>query len=186
MYYTKQELIDIGFVSVGEDTKVSKKVRFYGIKNSSIGDCSRIDDFSTFKGEINIGSYVHVASFCFISAVKGSIKLGDFVGISTHCALFTGIDDFVKPNLTSSSIDPEFSTTICGNIVMEEASKIGSGSILLPKVTIGFGATVSAHTIVSTNVKEGAVVGPKSRHFKTYGYRDVDMIRDLMNKHQRK
>ena len=71
------------------------------------------------------------------------------------------------------------------NITMKEASKLGSGCILLPKVTIGFGASVSANTIVSNNVKEGAVIGPKSRHFKTYGYRDIDKIRELMNKYQK-
>lgn len=44
MFYTKEELIEIGFSSVGEDTRVSNKAVFHGIKNSSIGDCVRIDD----------------------------------------------------------------------------------------------------------------------------------------------
>jgi acetyltransferase-like isoleucine patch superfamily enzyme len=185
MFYTKKELIDIGFKTVGEDTRISKKAVFYGITNSSIGDCVRIDDFSTLKGNINLGSHIHISSFCSISGTGGSIKLGDFSGMSTHCSLFTAIEDFINPTLTSPSIDPEFSTSICGNITMKEASKLGSGCILLPKVTIGFGASVSANTIVSNNVKEGAVIGPKSRHFKTYGYRDIDKIRELMNKYQK-
>ena len=185
MFYTKQELIDIGFVSVGEDTRVSNKSVFHDIKDSSIGDCVRIDDFSTLKGQVNIGNHVHIASFCSISGTGASIKIGDFSGMSTHCSLFTAIEDFINPTLTSPSINSEFSTTIFGNIIMEEASKLGSGCILLPNITIGFGATVSANTIVSTNVKEGAIVGPKSRHFKTYGYRDIGKIRSLISKYQK-
>lgn len=36
---------------------------------------------------------------------------------------------------------------------------IGSGSILLPGVTIGDGATVAAGAVVTKDVPEGAVVG---------------------------
>tara|TARA_Y200000002_G_scaffold377651_1_gene383623 strand:- start:19970 stop:20530 length:561 start_codon:yes stop_codon:yes gene_type:complete len=183
MFYTKQELIDIGFMSVGEDTRISNKAVFYGIEDSSIGDCVRVDDFSTLKGKVTIGNHVHISSFCSISGTGGSIKIGDFCGMSTHCAFFTAIEDFINPTLTSPSINSKFSTTLCGDIVMEEASKLGAGCILLPKITVGFGASVSANTIVSTNVKKGAIIGPKSRHFKTYGYRDVDKIKDLIEKY---
>ena len=103
--------------------------------------------------------------------------------MSTHCAFFTAIEDFINPTLTSPSINPEFSTAICGNIVMEDASKLGSGCILLPNITLGFGSSVSANTIVSNNVKKGAIIGPKSRHFKTYGYRDLDKIKELISKY---
>jgi dTDP-4-amino-4,6-dideoxy-D-glucose acyltransferase len=184
MFYTKQELISIGFESVGEETRVSKKAVFHAIKDSSIGDYTRIDDFSTLKGKINIGDHVHIASFCAISGVCGTIKIGDYSGISTHCSFFTGIEDFINPTLTSPSMNTEFSTAICGDIVMEEATKVGSSCVVLPNVTIGFGASVSAGTILSTNVKEGAVVGPRFRHFKTYGYRNLDKIRNLRNKFQ--
>lgn len=183
MFYTKEELIEIGFSSVGEDTRVSNKAVFHGINNSSIGDCVRIDDFSTLKGTINIGNHVHISSFCSISGTGGVINISNFSGMSTHCALFTAIEDFINPTLTSPSINSEFSTSICGGIIMEEASKLGASCILLPNVTIGFGASVSANTIVSNNVNKGAIIGPKSRHFKVYGYRNLDRIRDLIKEY---
>ena len=186
MFYTKQELIEIGFSSVGEDTRISKKSVFHGINNSSIGDCVRIDDFSTLKGRINIGNHVHISSFCSISGTGGAIKISDFCGMSTHCAFFTAIEDFINPTLTSPSINSEFSSTICGDIIMEEASKLGASCILLPNVTVGFGATVSANTIVSTNVTQGAIIGPKSRHFKVYGYRNLNKIKDFINEYPKK
>ena len=36
MFYTKQELLDIGFIQVGDDTRVSKKSVFHGIKEGVI------------------------------------------------------------------------------------------------------------------------------------------------------
>jgi acetyltransferase-like isoleucine patch superfamily enzyme len=186
MFYTNEELIDIGFKSVGKETRISKKSVFHGINNSSIGDCVRIDDFSTLKGRIEIGNHVHISSFCSISGTGGVIKISNFCGMSTHCAFFTAIEDFINPTLTSPSINSEFSTAICGDIVMEEASKLGSSCILLPNITIGFGASVSANTIISNDVKQGAIVGPKSRHFKTYGYRDLGKIKELINKYPEK
>ncbi len=186
MFYTKQELIEIGFLSVGEDTRVSKKAVFHGINNSSIGDNVRIDDFSTLKGRINIGNHVHISSFCSISGTGGIIKINDFCGMSTHCAFFTAIEDFINPTLTSPSINSEFSTSISGDIIMEKASKLGSSCIVLPNVTIGFGASVSANTIVSNNVNQGAIIGPKSRHFKVYGYRNLERIKDLVKKYPKK
>tara|TARA_B110000003_G_C16654248_1_gene535672 strand:- start:5186 stop:5743 length:558 start_codon:yes stop_codon:yes gene_type:complete len=183
MFYSKEELLNIGFMEVGKETRISKKSVFHGITDSTIGDFVRIDDFSTIKGKVEIGNHVHISSFCSISGTGGAIKIGNFCGMSTHCAFFTAIEDFINPTLTSPSINSEFSTAICGDILMEEASKLGSGCILLPNITIGFGASVSAMTIVSNNVREGAIVGPKARHFKTYGYRDIDKIKDLIRKY---
>ena len=182
MFYTKQELLDIGFIQVGDDTRVSKKSVFHGIKEGVIGNSVRIDDFSTLKGDIKIGNHVHISSFCSISGTGGEIKIEDFCGMSTHCAFFTAIEDFIDPTLTSPSINSEFSKTISGDIKMESASKLGASCIVLPNITIGFGSSASANTIISSDVKEGAIIGPKSRHFKTYGYRKVDGIKDLMHK----
>ena len=86
MFYTKQELLDIGFIEVGDDTRVSKKSVFHGIKEGVIGNSVRIDDFSTLKGNIKIGNHVHISSFCSISGTGGEIKIEDFCGMSTHCA----------------------------------------------------------------------------------------------------
>ena len=74
MFYTKQELLDIGFIQVGDDTRVSKKSVFHGIKEGVIGNSVRIDDFSTLKGNIKIGNHVHISSFCSISGTGVRLK----------------------------------------------------------------------------------------------------------------
>ena len=96
--------------------------------------------------------------------------------MSTHCAFFTAIEDFINPTLTSPSINSDFSSIIAGDIKMEDASKLGTSCVILPNVNIGFGSSVSACTIVSKD-------GPKSRHFKIYGYRDIEAIKNLIKKY---
>ncbi len=182
MYYNEEELKNLGFDSVGKNTRISKKAVFHGVKHGVIGNNVRIDDFSSLKGNIKIGNYVHISSFCSISGTGGEIKIEDFCGMSTHCAFFTAIEDFINPTLTSPSISSEFSKIISGDIKMESASKLGASCIVLPNVTIGLGSSASANTIISSNVKEGSIIGPKSRHFKTYGYRKIDGIKNLMHK----
>lgn len=183
MFYSKNELIEIGFEQVGEKTRISKKAVFHGIQNGKIGDNVRIDDFTTIKGEINIGNHVHISSFCSVSGTGGKITIGNFCGMSTHCAFFTAIEDFINPTLTSPSINSDFSSIIAGDIKMEDASKLGTSCVILPNVNIGFGSSVSACTIVSKDVERGSIIGPKSRHFKIYGYRDIEVIKNLIQKY---
>lgn len=181
MYYSKADLKKIGFIKVGENTKVSKKSVFHSISpKSCIGDNVRIDDFSSLKGHIELGKSVHISSFCSISGMGAKIVIEDFCGMSTHCSLFTAIEDFVNPTLTSPSIDPKYSKIISGEILLKSASKLGSGCIILPNISIGLGATISANTIVSSDVEDGAIAGPKSRHFKIYGHRNVALIKQMI------
>ena len=47
------------------------------------------------------------------------------------------------------------------------------------KPTMGFASSASENTLISRNVNEGAIIGPKSRHFKVYGYRDLNKINEM-------
>ena len=49
LYYSNEELINLGFLSVGENNKISRLSKFYAIKGSTLGDNVRIDDFCLFK-----------------------------------------------------------------------------------------------------------------------------------------
>ena len=50
MFYSKKELMELGFEYVGDNTRVSKLANFYVCEGSRIGDDTRIDDYCTFKG----------------------------------------------------------------------------------------------------------------------------------------
>ena len=181
MFYSKEDLNKIGFISVGNETRISKKAVFHGIKNGKIGDCVRIDDFVSIKGSVDIGNFVHIASFCLISGTGGEVVFKDFSGTASHCSFHTAIEDFINPTLTSPSIDSNYSTIISGGITLGEGSKLGSGCIVMPGTSIGMASTASAGTVISRSVDDGAVIGPKYRHFKIYGYRDINTIKKIKN-----
>jgi len=179
MYYSKSELIKLGFSSVGENNKISKLAKFYAVDGSILGSNNRIDDYCLFKGKIIFGDYIHIAGFCLLSAVGASIKINNYSGFSSHCSFFTSIEDFINPTLLSPALNKKYSKSIAGKILIEEAVKLGTHCVILPNVTIGFGSSAAANTIISKNVKEGAVIGPRNRHFKVYGYRNLEDIKKL-------
>lgn len=61
-FYTREELLAIGFASVGENVLVSRKTSIYGAENMNIGNNVRIDDFCFLSGKITLGNYIHIAT----------------------------------------------------------------------------------------------------------------------------
>ena len=51
-FYNPEEVLQLGFKSVGENVLISRFARFYGIGNMEIGNNVRIDDFSILSGKI--------------------------------------------------------------------------------------------------------------------------------------
>jgi len=56
--YTDNELHEMGFASIGQNVRVSRKASIYNAAQISIGDFSRVDDF------------------CVLSAGAGGIQIG--------------------------------------------------------------------------------------------------------------
>ncbi len=179
MYYSVSELKKLGFKHVGENNKISKLSKFYSIEGSVIGNNNRIDDFSLFKGKIEIGNYIHIAAFCLFSGVGGKIEISNYCGFSSHCSAWTSTEDFINPTLTSPSLNKSYSKLKSGEIFFDESVKVGNSCCFLPNIKVGFGASIAANTMVNSSVKDGAIIGPKIRHFKVYGYRDIKAINDL-------
>ena len=76
MFYSKQELLDIGFIEVGNNTRISKNQFFM----HNVIKTVRIDDFSTLKGNIIIET-MFISSFVLL--VEQVVKLR--LKISTVC-----------------------------------------------------------------------------------------------------
>ena len=181
MYYSLKELKKLGFKKIGKNVKVSSLAKFYSIEEGSLGDNVRIDDFSVFKGRINIGSNVHISCFCNLSGGYG-ITMEDFSGLSSHTSIFSAVEDFISPTLMSPSIDQKYSKIINGKVLLREGAKLGSHCIILPGVTIGKHVVATAQTLIDRDVENFSVIGPKQRSFKKFGYRNEDGINELKKK----
>jgi galactoside O-acetyltransferase len=66
-FYSKNELVEIGFKSIGDNVLISNRCSIYNPKNIELGNNVRIDDFcviSAGNGGIKLGNNVHIAIFC--------------------------------------------------------------------------------------------------------------------------
>ena len=105
--------------------------------------------YTDFGKNIRIGRSVFINACCCFQD-QGGISIGDGTLIG-HRVVIATINHGLRPEVR---MDHHIAPVRVGRNVW-----IGSGSILLPGVTIGDGATVAAGAVVTKDVPEGAVVG---------------------------
>ena len=149
-YYTDDEIRAAGFASVGENVKVKKNAELYFIENISLGNNVRIDGNSVIvaSGEpVSIGSYVHIASGCYIAGSAG-FRMEDFSGLSPGVLIFTGSDDYLGTKMTNPTLPKKYIGGKTGSVALEKHVIIGAGTIILPDLTIGEGSSVGSLSLV--------------------------------------
>jgi galactoside O-acetyltransferase len=161
MFYTKEELNEIGFKSVGKNVLISNKCSIYNPKKIKIGNNVRIDDFcviSAGEGGIEIGNNVHIAVFCSIIG-KSKITFSDFSGLSSRVSVYSSTDDYSGNYLTNPTVDEKFTNVISGEVVLGKHVIVGAGTVILPNVKIGDYSAVAGLSLVAKNVEEFKIVG---------------------------
>jgi galactoside O-acetyltransferase len=160
MFLSKEELHKIGFKSLGDNVLISDKCSIYNAKNIEIGSNVRIDDFcilSAGEGGIKIGNHIHIA--CYASMIgAGEIILESFSQVSSRVVILSSSDDFSGNYLVGPTISSEFINVKSSPVRLLKHSVIGTGSTILPGVTIGEGAAVGAMSLVKDNVGEFEIV----------------------------
>ncbi|WP_417735103.1 acyltransferase [Rosistilla oblonga] len=81
-------------------------------------------------------------------AMHAAVKIGSNVCVNDHVDLLTASHNVESPNWE----------TVAGPIVIKDYAWIAQRAIILPGVTIGFGAVVGAGAVVAKDVAEGAIV----------------------------
>ena len=135
-YYSKEELLDLGFSIIGEGVKISKLCKMYSI-SGSIGDGTRIDDFTILKGHFEIGKKVHICSHCSLSAVGGKIIIGDLCGIGVNNIFYTASDDMLQSALCGPLVDQKALAQKRGDIKLEIGVALGGRVTVMPNTQIG-------------------------------------------------
>jgi dTDP-4-amino-4,6-dideoxy-D-glucose acyltransferase len=148
-WLTHDELMEMGFGSLGENALLSRKASYYNTKNIHIGNNVRIDDFcivSAGEGGIRLGRNVHISA---LSSVVGQapIDFEDFSGISNKVAVFSSTDDFVK-GMTNPTVPDRFRRLKHIPVILRKHAVVGSNSVLLPGSDIGEGTSVGAMSVV--------------------------------------
>ena len=153
--YTDEELELLGLKSFGKNTLISKNAKIYNPKQLSVGDNVRIDDFSILTGDIELGSYVHIGSFCMLSG-RYEITMKNFTALAARVSIYTGNDDYSNgTSLTNPTIPDKFHKIIKGKVILEEHVLIGAGCIILPGAHLNKGITTGAHSLIQGKEYEG-------------------------------
>ena len=157
-YFTKKELLDIGFSRVGKNCKISNKIRCYSI-SGSIGTNSRIDDDVILKGKIIIKNNVHISRGCNLSGGKDGILMKSFSAISNFTQMFTSSDNYFAPGIPMATLHNQaikkFSKFYRGKIVIGKMVLVGTFSLILPNAHIGDYSSIGAFSIVKGKIKSG-------------------------------
>lgn len=147
-YYTKNELLSIGFEQVGDDTLISKNATFYNI-TGKLGNGARIDDFAVLTGNVYIGDSTHVSPFTFLSGTGGKIVMEDGSGIGSHSSIYTKSDNYQDQNRGPRN-------KICGNVYIGEHSILGAQCVVLPGVTIGDYCSIGVGCVIHEDIQEAS------------------------------
>lgn len=146
-----KELTAKGFKKFGENVLISRYANFYNIENIELGNNVRIDDFCILSGEIKLGNYIHISAYSALYGSKG-IEMQDYTGLSPRCTVFSASDDFSGEFLIGPMIDSGLTNVTGGKILIKKFSQIGSGSVLLPNLTIEEGVAVGAMSLITKSL----------------------------------
>lgn len=168
-FYTESELATLGLGHVGQGVRLSRRASLYNAARIRIGDCTRIDDFcvlSAGEGGIDIGSNVHVAVFCSLIG-DGPIRVGDFANLSSRVSIYSSNDDYSGEYMSNPTVPTEFTRVTRAPVSIGRHVIVGSGSVILPNVTIGEGGVVGALSLVTADCGEfGVYAGCPARFIK--------------------
>lgn len=170
-----------GFSSVGENVQISDRASFYGASRIVLGNNVRIDDFCVLAagiGGILIGNYVHIAVGSTLIGA-GKITMLDFSGLSSRVSIYSSSDDYSGATLTNPTVPSEFTGVAHADVMLDKHVIVGSGSVILPGVTLEEGVAIGALSLVQKGCKAfGIYAGNPARRIK-------ERKRDLLELEQR-
>jgi len=109
-----------------------------------------VNEFSLLNAGAGLwlGHFVHISSHVSILG-GGETFLDDFVGICSGSRLVTGTDQIDGTGLAGPLIPASYRSVKRSFVRCEKHAFVGTGSVVLPGVTIGEGAVVGAGSVVT-------------------------------------
>ncbi|MEX1663915.1 acyltransferase [Zhongshania arctica] len=163
------ELNKMGFAGLGENVLISDRASFYNCKAITIGDNVRIDDFCVLSagvGGINIGSFVHIAVGTTLIGA-GKITLSDFSNLSSRVSIYSSSDDYSGVTMTNPMVPNKYTGVLHADVFLGKHVIVGSGSVILPGLTLEEGVAVGALSLVRCDCKAfGIYAGNPARRMK--------------------
>ena len=150
---SREAIERMGFASVGDNVQISDRASFYGTPRIGLGSNVRIDGFCVLSagiGTINIGQHVHIAVYSSLIGA-GKITLGDFCNISSRVSIYSSNDDYSGATITNPTVPAEYTGVTHDDVFLGRHVIVGSGSVILPGMTMEDGVAVGALSLVNRN-----------------------------------
>lgn len=161
-FYTDEELLLLGFRSIGKNVKIKRNVGIFFTENVSIGDSVRIDDFTIIvasREQVILESNVNIASNCYIAGSEGFI-MKEFSTFAPNVMVFSGSDDYSGRKLTGATVPKGYTGGKHGLVTVSKHCIVGAGSVILPSVILEEGVAVGAMSLVNKDLSAwGIYVG---------------------------
>jgi galactoside O-acetyltransferase len=153
-YLTEGDLARQGLRKLGSNVRVHETAILVDLERIEIGSNVRIDPYcvlSAAGGHLKIGNYIHIGSHN-VTVAGGGVELADFVNLSQGVRIYSVSDDYTGESLTSPMIPRHLSRTLSGTVALGRHVIVGSGSVILPQVTIGDGCAIGALSLVTQSL----------------------------------
>lgn len=153
-FYADDELRAAGFKSLGKNVLIKRNVGLFFTENMSIGDNTRIDDFTIIvasREPVSIGRHVHISGGCYISGSDG-FAMHDFCTLAPGVKIFSSSDDYNGKKMTNVTLPRHLTGGPAGAVVLEKHVIIGANTTVLPDLTIGEGSSVGAQSLVKKSL----------------------------------
>lgn len=166
-YLNREELVALGFRSLGTNVRISDRAAIYDPELISIGNNSRIDDFCVISGNVSIGRNVHIAVFSNVAGGTEGVTLEDFSGLAYGCQVFAQSDDYSGATLTNPTVPAKFKREIRKAVRIGRHCIVGANSVIMPGVILGEGSSVGAMSMVTKSTDAWSVYfGVPARRLK--------------------
>lgn len=153
-YIDEERIRELPIQSIGSNVLIASDAIIAGIQGLSVGSHVRIDSNTVLaigRGSLSIGSYVHIGGCSHLNATSG-IEIGDFATFSQGVRIYSASDDYSGESLTNPTVPIQYRNVSSAPVSVGPYSIIGSGSVVLPGVTIGEGAAVGALSLIRQDV----------------------------------
>lgn len=166
-FYSEQELQDLGFKSIGNNVKISKRASIYKPELMKIGNNVRIEDYCVINGNVSIGNNVMICVFCLLDGYAG-ITIEDNVTFAAKVSVHSGSDDYSGRSLFGCFAPMELRKEhVSAPVLIKRHTLIGDSAIIMPNVILEEGTAIGAFSFVnkSTN-KWGIYAGIPAKRIK--------------------
>ncbi|WP_139924257.1 DapH/DapD/GlmU-related protein [Hymenobacter sp. DG01] len=169
-YFSEDELLSLGFASLGKNVRISKTSTLYNRGNIHLGDNVRIDNFCVLAPSssaiFSIGDNVQISAYSFINGM-GNVSLQNFVTLAPYVRIFSSTDDYSGRTMTGATLDSQYLGTKSAPVYVESHVIIGNGSTIMPGIHVGKGAAIGAYSFVNSDVPSFVIVaGVPARKIK--------------------